>query len=396
MPTIADLVRSLESIAPLRLAASWDNAGLLLGDAQWPLRRALLTIDLTGLVLDEAIESKADAIIAYHPPLFEPIKSITASDPRSAILLRSAREGIAIYSPHTALDAAEGGLNDWLAAMLTGETSAALPGRGSGSGSSTNPPHASADIRALQSHEELPSTEETKIITFCPQDAADRLRSALASVGAGRIGDYSVCSFEMPGSGTFLGGDSTNPTLGERGRLERVNEVRLEMVCPKRSLALAVIAIRQFHPYEEPPIEIHPLLPRPQRHVGQGRRIVLDKAVPLRAILDRIRKGLGRSRLQVAEGRDAPAKYQTIGLCAGAGGSLANEAIRDGCRMFFTGEMRHHDILDATARGCTIVLAGHTNTERGYLKILRTRLSALVPNVAFIVSKKDADPLKVM
>jgi len=380
--TIADLINSMEQIAPARLAAAWDNVGLLLGGSDWPLARVLLTIDLTPAVLEEAIDSGANAIIAYHPPLFDPIKSLSTDHPRTRVLLQAARAGIAIYSPHTALDAAEGGINDWLAAMISG-------GAGTGTG----------DIRALQSHEDLPPTEETKIITFCPADSADRLRSALASIGAGQIGAYSACSFETPGTGTFLGGESTKPALGQRGILERINEVRLEMVCPKRSLALAVIAIRQFHPYEEPPIEIHPLLPRPLRNVGQGRRIVLDKPASLRAILDRIRKGLGKSRLQVAEAHDRPRHYETIGLSpgAGAGGSLLNDAIRAGCRMFFTGEMRHHDILDAQSRGCTIVLAGHTNTERGYLKVLKPRLTALLgDDVEITVSKRDGDPLRVM
>lgn len=393
--TIADLIAAMEVLAPPRLAAGWDNVGLLLGGPDWPLNKALLTIDLTPPVLEEAIEQHADAVISYHPPLFEAIKSITSEHAGPATLLEAARNSIAIYSPHTALDAAEGGLNDWLAAMVAG-ASLALPAKWQWRESGAHLPNPSADIRALQSHEELPQTEETKVITFCPKEAADRVRSALASIGAGRIGEYSACSFETPGAGTFLGSELSNPTIGERGRLERVNEVRLEMVCPRRSLALAVLAIKQFHPYEEPPIEIHPLLPRPQRHIGQGRRIVLDKPASLRTILDRIRKGLGKSRLQVAEGRDAPSRYEIIGVCPGSGGSLIDAAIEGGCRMFFTGEMRHHDILAAQAHGCTIILAGHTNTERGYLKILKSRLSTILGDVEVMVSKKDADPLKVM
>lgn len=369
---MADLVRVMESIAPRRFAAEWDNVGLLLGTREDDARRVLLTIDLTDAVLNEAIAQKATAIIAYHPPIFVPLKSLADGSARERLLLRAARAGLAVYSPHTALDAAPDGLTDWLA-------------RAFGSG----------DIRALHAHAELPDNEATKVITFCPKDDVDRLRNALASIGAGRIGAYEQCSFELAGTGTFFATDEASPAVGGKGHLERVAEVRLEMVCPQRSLALAMTAIRQFHPYEEPPIEIHALSPRPDRSTGEGRRIVLDRAVTMKTLASRMKEALGVPRVKVAA---APGmeKIQTIGVCAGSGVSLLDEAIADGCELFFTGEMRHHEVLSATARGCAIMLAGHTNTERGYLPILRDRLAEHLPKAEFIVSKADRDPFEAM
>lgn len=367
------VVEVLESIAPPRYAESWDNVGLLIGSRRWAAERIMLTIDLTEEVLQEAIDADAQMIVAYHPPIFEPLKALTDDAQTQRIALQAARAAIAVYSPHTALDAAPGGVNDWLAEGLG-------PG----------------DVRALECQRSLPESEEFKVVTFCPADAVDRLRNALASIGAGRIGAYELCSFEIEGAGTFLGGPGAEPAVGERGRLERVKETRLEMVCPGAALGLAVLTLREFHPYEEPPVEIYRLYPRPERRIGAGRRVVLDQKTTLAQLVQRSKKQLGVEQLRVAPGRDAPEDYQTIGLCAGAGGSLLDAATEQGCELFLTGEMRHHDLLAAQASGCTVILAGHTNTERGYLPELRRKLIDRLPGLTLTISKRDADPLTVM
>ncbi len=370
---VNDVTEVLEAIAPLEYAADWDNVGLLVGSASWKADSVLLTIDLTEAVLREAIHGKAQMIVSYHPPIFDPLERVTDAEPKQRIVLEAARAEIAIYSPHTALDAAPGGINDWIA-------------EGLGSG----------DVRALEAHGALPETQQCKLVTFCPADAVDRLRNTLAAAGAGCIGKYELCSFEIPGTGTFFGGKETSPAVGRRGALQRVDEIRLEMVCSRSALALAVTTITQFHPYEEPPIEIYELQPRPQREVGQGRRVVLDQKLSLRVLVERMKRRLGMSQLRVAVGIRAPRRYRTIGLCAGAGGSLRTEAAAQGCEAFITGEMRHHDVLAAQAEGCTIILAGHTNTERGYLRVLRKRLRSALPAAQVVISKKDCDPLRVM
>lgn len=370
---VQQIIDVLEAMAPRHFAEPWDNVGLLIGSPRWPADSILLTIDLTEEVLREATEAKAQMIVAYHPPIFEPMKSITDASVKQHIVLEAAHAGIAVYSPHTALDAAPGGVNDWLA-------------EGLGTG----------DVRALSAYAALPPTEECKIVTFCPADAVDAVRNGLATVGAGRIGDYQLCSFELKGQGTFFGGESTSPAVGAKGQLERVEEVCLEMVCSKSALGLAMIALREFHPYEEPPVEIYSLLARPERKIGQGRRVTLDQKVTLENLVSRIKQRLGVCRIRVALGRRAPESYRTIGLCAGAGGALLDEAIAQGCELFFTGEMRHHDVLAAQARGCTVILAGHTNTERGYLSVLRDRLLESFPKGSITISSVDRDPLQPM
>ncbi len=367
----SNVMNAMEQIAPLDYACDWDNVGLLIGSPKWSGSPIMLTIDLTHEVLEEAIEKKVKFIVAYHPAIFEPMKTLTDQNTKQQIALAAARAGISVYSPHTALDAAPGGLNDWL-----------VEGLGSG------------DVRALDVYEAQPESEQCKIVTFCPPNAADSLRNSLASVGAGKIGDYELCSFETPGRGTFLGGESSNPSVGEKGVLERIEEVRLEMVCSAKSLALAVMSLREFHPYEEPPIEIYPLQKKPMRNIGIGRRIVLDQPFSLAEIVKRIKAQLGIDYLLATHGQNAPRKFRTIGLCAGAGGTVLDEAIKQGCELFFTGEMRHHDVLSAQARGCTIILAGHSNTERGYQKILQKKLRKALPKAKVLISRADVEPIQ--
>lgn len=369
--TGADLVAAIEQLAPPALAESWDNVGLLVGDRAAPLEGpVLLTIDLTTSVMDEAEAIGAGAIIAYHPVIFSPIQRLTADDAKQGIVLRAVRAGMAIYSPHTAIDAAPNGLNDWLAGGL-------------GTG----------DTRALQMHTD--DVARVKIVTFVPEDAVENVRNALASASAGRIGGYELCSFAAPGTGTFMGGEGTDPAVGVRGRLESVSELRLEMICNRASTALAVETLRNLHPYEEPAIDVYDLAPLPLRRAGSGRRVLLDQPAMFSTLLERIKTHLGVERVKYAAPWEEPDHpVRSIGVCAGAGQSLLGPAADQGCDVFLTGEMRHHEILSALERGIAVVLAGHTNTERGYMPAFAKRLAEVAPSIEFRVSEVDRAPVR--
>jgi len=200
------------------------------------------------------------------------------------------------------------------------------------------------------------------------------------------------------GHGTFLGGEGTSPMTGESGRLERVAELRLEMVAPARNAALVLETLRHFHPYEEPAIDIYRIEPEPLRSVGAGRRLTLDKAATIAQIAGRLRPFLGRSRIRFALPHDRrdDASYKTVGVVAGSGSELADTAIAEGCELFVTGEMKHHEIVAATQRGLSILLAGHTNTERGYLRVLAERLRVLLPGVETRLAETDVDPVRLL
>ncbi len=364
------LLNVLRRLAAERLAEDWDNVGLLLGDPAWPVRRAMLCIDLTEPVLEEAVAAKVNLIVAYHPPIFGPLKSVTTGDATQRIVLDAARRRIGLYSPHTALDAAEGGINDWL-----------CDGLGAGTRRPIRPTSAAATV---------------KLVTFVPPGDADRLRRALAAAGAGQIGDYSDCSFSVEGQGTFIGGAGTKPAVGERGRLEHVPEWRIEMVCPAARVSQVVAALRRAHPYEEPAFDLYPLQPPPDAAddaTGQGRVVTLEKPIRLQTLVRRVKAHLGVGHLNVAAANGSM-QIQRIGLCAGAGGALLDEA--GPIEAFVTGEMRHHDVVAAVSRGVSVVLAGHTQTERPYLKVYRRRIiKAAGKQVDWLISKADRAPLRL-
>jgi dinuclear metal center YbgI/SA1388 family protein len=375
---VADLVRVMETIAPLSFAEPWDKVGLHIGRLRAPLRSpVLLTIDLNEAVLAEAERANAGAIIAYHPPIWEAMKSLTDRTPKERVLLRAAEMGMAVYSPHTALDAVPGGMTDWLCEGFS-ETGKVL-----------------GDCRALRSHAARPATAEVKVVTFVPLSDADKVRNALATAGAGIIGAYTVCSFAVPGTGTFLGDESSRPSVGRRGVLESVSELRLEMVCSKAALPLAIETLRQFHPYEEPPLDVYELVAKPNRGIGSGRRVTLDHPTPIRVLAERLKKHIARSVVRVAT-TDLDRPVSVIGVCCGAGAELAAVASGEGCELFVTGEMRHHEITACLDRGLSILLGEHTSTERGYLPRLAGRIESLLPGVACIVSTSDADPLRTV
>ncbi|MBL4810184.1 MAG: Nif3-like dinuclear metal center hexameric protein [Phycisphaerales bacterium] len=380
---VQDLIDVMERIAPLKFAESWDKVGLQLGVADRAIGGAvMLTIDLTEEVLAEAMKKQVGAIIAYHPPLWNPLVRLTDATHTERIIRGAAESGIAIYSPHTALDAAPGGMTDWLCEGIGSPRGEAKVGVIDG------------DCRALSPAVGGDPSREVKVITFVPKDQIDHVRSALGTAGAGGVGNYKLCSFSTPGQGTFLPGSDTNPTIGTPGTLERVDEVRLEMVCEKRALPLVIETLKQLHPYEEPAYDIVELVPEPLRRVGSGRRLTLDQPVLMGDLIDRLKVHLGRSRMRYAlSGDDRP--FRTIGVVPGSGASFVDLARNEGCDVLITGEMTHHEIVAARQSGISILLAGHTNTERGYLPRLQDRLHELMPGVETIISEMDRDCIVV-
>lgn len=365
------LFEALGRLAPLSLAEPWDNVGLLVGEATGDLTGpTLCTIDLTEAVMAEAESLGCSAIIAYHPPIFAPMKRLVCTDTKQRIVHRAVRAGMSIYAPHTALDGAPDGLNDWL-----------ISGFGAG------------DVRSLKTH--TGRSDLRKIVTFVPAADAERVRNAMASAGAGHIGRYDLCSFATEGTGTFRGDATTKPAVGRPGELTSASELRLEMICPESAVALAVETLRAFHPYEEPAIDVFRVEPLPERNAGQGRRIVLDRALTTSEIAERLKAHLGVQRLKLtAPGGDHARKISHIGVCAGSGGELAPVAADNGCEMYVTGEMTHHQVMAHLDRGLGVILAGHTNTERGYLPILAKKLKKELPALDVRVSKADRSQLE--
>jgi len=352
----------LEEIAPTRHAESWDNVGLLVGDPGQEVSRGMLCIDYTPEVACEAAGAQCDLIVAYHPPIFSALKRITA--PSAAF--DAIRRGVAIYSPHTALDVAEGGTNDMLADVL---------------GMTERSPLRLTETKASQ----------YKLVTFVPADAVDRVASALFDAGAGQIGDYTQCSFRSPGTGTFFGGEGTNPTVGQSGKLERADEIRVETVIPISRVAEIVMALKRSHPYEEPAFDLIQLAAAPEK-IGQG-RIGPVSRIERGELFDRIKKELDLPHLLIA-GPHA-GSVERVACCAGSCGEFLKDALAAKAELFLTGEIRHHDALEAAKAGMTVVCTLHSNSERAVLKRLMSRLADRLPSMGFQVSRHDRDPFSV-
>ncbi|HET9931580.1 MAG TPA: Nif3-like dinuclear metal center hexameric protein [Polyangiaceae bacterium] len=370
---LSTLLEKLESLAPLRYAEEWDNVGLLIDPrargADLAVRRVMLCIDATPAVVEEAVNARIGCLVAYHPPLFRPQKRLSNAD--APLLFAAARHGFAVYSPHTALDAVPEGINDWLVEAL---------------------PVGAA--QALTPYPEHDPNARFKLVVFVPRDHADRLRDALSEAGAGRIGAYSRCSFNITGEGTFFGEPGASPVVGQAGELERVDEERLEMVCSQRSLPAISATIARHHPYEEPAWDLYPLAPKPDERAGAGRLVTLEQETSLSDIVERFKSHLELPRLRVALSpahRDG-AYVRRVAICAGSGRSVFEKAPE--AEVYVTGELGHHDVLALVNRGKSVVLAEHTHTERGYLPRFRERLLSATQNEAeVLLAESDREPL---
>ena len=365
--SVADLAHAMEAIAPSALAEPWDNVGLVIGDPAAPLTGVLLCIDLTLEVIEEAKTLGASAVVAYHPPIFKGLKRFTPGSAES-VAYEAMAAGLAVYSPHTALDVAAGGTNDVLADLL------GLDGREPLS------PRPSGDAGQ-------------KLVTFVPSDAVDRVADAMFNAGAGRIGDYDRCSFRTPGTGTFRGGDASNPAAGERGRDERADELRLEVVVPVRRSAAVVTALRESHPYEEVAFDLVPLAADPTRMIGLGRIGDLLEPLTCDDFLHRVRRQLGVPVVLVAG--PTSQEVRRVAVCAGSCGELLDDAAKRGADVYVTGELRHHDALRASRLGLTAACVLHSNSERPTLAVVARRLEAALPGLRATTSERDCDPFEV-
>lgn len=373
------LAVAMEAVAPARLAESWDNVGLLLGDRAAPCGRVLVAVDWTAAVMEEALALGVDAVVSYHPPIFEAMKRLASDDPRQRILLDAAQAGIALLSPHTALDAVKGGVNDWLAEGIAGGADAlALSG----------------GFEPLRPASLLPRGEAFKLVAFVPVQSSQSVRDALAQAGAGVIGNYEQCAVRGDVTGTFRARAGAKPAIGTTSGMQEIREERIEMVSSAERLPWAIAALRAVHPYEEPVFEVHALASRPSLDEGAGRLLVLRTPATAREISARLRRHLVTKRIDcVCPPGCEEVRHTRVALCPGSGASFMAEAAARNATLFVTGEARHHDHLAAIASGITLLLPGHTQTERGYMPELARRLAVALPGVSFTTSQADQPPL---
>jgi len=362
---ISEIAVEIEKIAPLKLAQDWDNVGLLVGSGDKNVKNILITIDITAAVAAEARRLKTDMILSYHPVIWDGLKTVTADGP-GAVVYELIRAGISVYSIHTAYDAAIGGVNDALADVV-----------------------GIANPEPIGDFVSGPGVERYKLVTFVPANDANTVAEAIYAAGAGAIGNYSHCGFQTEGVGSFLPLQGAKPAIGKRGRLEKVDEIKLEAVVPGQRIADVVSTLRKAHPYETPAFDVFHHYDV-QSKFGLGRMGTLARGEALSAIIQRIKKVTGAKAI----GTVGPQKstIKTAAVCAGSCGKIINSVIAEKCDLYLTGELKHHHALAAAEAGITCLCLSHTVSERFALKNLANRLKKRLKNVTIRLSKKDADP----
>ena len=365
MSTVATVVDYLDQFAPRVLAADWDNVGLLLGERSAVVERILTCLTVTPESAAEAIESRANLIVTHHPIFFRGIKRLTDATAEGRMLLSLARAGVAVYSPHTAFDNTQGGINELLARRL-----------------------ALTDIVPLRRASERGSM---KVVVFVPEKDLHRVADAMFAAGAGQIGEYRECGFRLAGIGTFFGSDAANPTIGQKGRREEVHEWRLEAVCPASQVESVIAAIRGAHSYEEPAFDVYPLHAPPSGR-GEGRLGSLPRAQPLRELASAVKTALQAGPVQIIGDPQQP--VQRIAIVCGAGGEMLADAVRARADVLLTGEMRFHDYLQARAQGLALILPGHYATERCGIEDLGRTPARPVSTAAYLGQRREADPVR--
>jgi dinuclear metal center YbgI/SA1388 family protein len=364
MATVAEIVASLETFAPKRLAADWDNVGLLLGDGQATVQRIMTCLTVTPVSAAEAVAEKADLIVSHHPILFRAVQSLTTATAEGRMLLSLIRAGVAVHSPHTAFDNTSDGINELLAARL-----------------------GMVDIVPLRRRDAI---RQCKLVVFVPDADLSRVSDALFAAGAGQIGQYSECSFRQRGSGTFFGSEMTKPTVGKKGQREQVDEWRLEVVVPESKVMDVVKSLRAAHSYEEPAFDVYPLLPSADR-CGDGRLGHLPTPRPLRELAAVVKHMLQAGSVGVVG--DQARAVERVAIVCGAGGSLLPDAVRAGADALLTGELRFHDYLAAQADGLSLVVPGHYATERCGVEHLAEVLRRRWPGLQIWASGAECDPV---
>lgn len=328
------ITNALEKIAPRALAESWDNVGLQIGHPNQGVNRIMAVLDITDENVRWAIDNKIDLIIAHHPLILKPISHIRSDMAQGALLSNLIKNNIAVFILHTNIDMANGGLNDSLAEKLG---------------------LVNVEILKISNEEKL-----YKIVTFVPKTHYEQVFKIMMSKGAGHIGNYSHCAFQCDGKGSFLPLENSQPFIGTNGRLEVVEEVRLETIVGEKHLNKVVNAMIKAHPYEEVAYDVYTLNNKGVKS-GLGRKGLLQNKVSLHDFACHVKEKLSVLTVGVIGSYDKT--ISKVAVCGGSGSSLINDAYFAGLDVLVTGDVKYHEAQMATALGIAVVDAGHFATE---------------------------------
>jgi dinuclear metal center YbgI/SA1388 family protein len=359
---IKDITAALEAWAPRSLQEDYDNSGLQVGDPDTEVSSALVCLDCTEAVVEEAARHGCGLIISHHPVIFRGLKSLSGKGYVERTLLAAIKHGIALYAIHTNLDNVLSGVNGEIAARL--------------------------GLKQLRVLDPKPG-QLRKLIVFVPNDHAEAVRSAMFQAGAGRIGNYDECSFNGEGQGTFRAGEGTDPHVGQKGIRHAERETRVEVIVPVAAERAVITAMTAAHPYEEVAYDLVPLA---NAHPGIGSGMIgeLDKPLEESQFLVQVKLTFGLMAIRHTKLLGRP--IRKVALCGGSGAFLIAKAKAAGADAYLTGDIKYHEFFDADSK---VLLAdiGHYGSEQFTMNLIQRRLGELFPTFAVRLTENVTDPI---
>lgn len=359
---LREIVSVFESFAPLTYQEKYDNSGLAVGDPDMEITAALLCIDVTVEVVEEAINRGTNLIISHHPVVFKPLSKLTGSNSVEKVILLAVRKSIALYSAHTNMDNVLHGVNHKICSKL-----------------GLIEPEILAPLQHVLK----------KLVTYVPDQHADVVRNALFDAGAGHIGNYDACSFNNNGFGTFRALEGANPYIGDVGKLHLENETRIETIFPAACQRVVIQSLLKFHPYEEPAYDIYPV---ENIFPSAGSGMIGKLANPLNEIdfLGQVKTIFNCHYLRHSRLLNKP--VSRIAVCGGSGAFLIPAAISAGADLFITGDVKYHEFFTAEDH-LLIADIGHYESEQFTIEIFYDILIKKIPNFAIHFSSIKTNPI---
>jgi dinuclear metal center YbgI/SA1388 family protein len=360
-----DLINFLESVAPSSYQEDYDNSGLITGNPEQTITSALISLDCTEEIVDEALAKGCNLIISHHPIVFQGLKRLNGKTYVERVIIKAIKHDIALYAIHTNLDHVKRGVNHKICERL-----------------------GLVDQQIL-----LPKSGILKkLSTFVPFDHAEPVRRALFAAGAGNIGAYSDCSYNVDGYGTFKASADASPFVGDIGKVHRESETKIEVIFPSYVETPIVTALKQAHPYEEVAYDIYPLS-NAHAEVGAGMIGALENEMNeldfLRFVKERLNAKVVRYSALRAEA------VKRVAVCGGSGSFLLKTAIAAKADVFITADFKYHEFFDAEKK-VIIADVGHFESEQFTQELLFEIIRKNFPNFALHLTEYNTNPINYL
>jgi len=356
------IVDFFEEMAPTRLQENYDNAGLIIGNFDDEISKALISVDVTDEVIDEALAKGCQLIISHHPLVFKALKKFSGKSLTEKLVVRAIKNDLAIYAIHTNLDNIMSGVNSILADKLGIKNTYIL----SPSNSKLN-----------------------KVVCFCPTEYAEKVKKAMFDAGAGNIGNYDSCSFNVEGKGSFRGLEGSKPFVGNKGEVHYEDEVRIESIIADFKTPKLIKEMIAAHPYEEVAYDIYQLENK-STLTGAGMIGELEEEIPINDFLEFVKKKLNAQHIRHNKLIDR--KVKKVAICGGSGSFLINSASAQKADVYITGDIKYHEFFEHQGE-MTIVDAGHFETEQFTKELIHSFLNEKFPNFAVQISETRTNPV---